>query len=153
MQRPPLATIAERLSEQFSTCAKAILFQGPSHFHFSIRQNVTMQSEREPGEEQRIKADTIVVLVDGRTRNLPAIRASSGRSSWRRVRTRRPEKAVLCGRKKRERRYASLEAGVQGFEPQLADPESAVLPLNDTPECCVPNSILSLANCQAVFGR
>ncbi len=24
-------------------------------------------------------------------------------------------------------------AGVQGFEPQLADPESAVLPLNDTP--------------------
>ena len=25
------------------------------------------------------------------------------------------------------------EAGVQGFEPQSADPESAVLPLNDTP--------------------
>jgi hypothetical protein len=24
-------------------------------------------------------------------------------------------------------------AGVQGFEPQSADPESAVLPLNDTP--------------------
>jgi hypothetical protein len=24
-------------------------------------------------------------------------------------------------------------AGVQGFEPQLTDPESAVLPLNDTP--------------------
>lgn len=24
-------------------------------------------------------------------------------------------------------------AGVQGFEPRLADPESAVLPLNDTP--------------------
>ena len=24
-------------------------------------------------------------------------------------------------------------AGVQGFETQLADPESAVLPLNDTP--------------------
>jgi ATP-binding cassette, subfamily B, bacterial len=36
------------------TCAKAVLFQDPSHFHFSIRQNVTMQSERAPGEEQRI---------------------------------------------------------------------------------------------------
>jgi ATP-binding cassette subfamily B protein len=34
--------------------AKAVLFQDPSHFHFSIRQNVTMQSERMPGEEQRI---------------------------------------------------------------------------------------------------
>jgi ATP-binding cassette subfamily B protein len=34
--------------------AKAILFQDPSHFHFSIRQNVTMQSERTPGEEERI---------------------------------------------------------------------------------------------------
>ena len=34
--------------------AKSILFQDPSHFHFSIRQNVTMQSERAPGEEQRI---------------------------------------------------------------------------------------------------
>src|SRR6266487_6520980 len=37
-----------------SECAKAVLFQDPSHFHFSIRQNVTMQSERTPGEEQRI---------------------------------------------------------------------------------------------------
>ncbi len=27
----------------------------------------------------------------------------------------------------------SCRAGVQGFEPQLTDPESAVLPLNDTP--------------------
>ncbi len=31
-------------------------------------------------------------------------------------------------------RFISFKlAGVQGFEPQLADPESAVLPLNDTP--------------------
>jgi ATP-binding cassette subfamily B protein len=37
-----------------SECAKSVLFQDPSHFHFSIRQNVTMQSERTPGEEQRI---------------------------------------------------------------------------------------------------
>jgi ABC-type multidrug transport system fused ATPase/permease subunit len=35
--------------------AKAVLFQDPSHFHFSIRQNVTMRSERLPGEEQRIQ--------------------------------------------------------------------------------------------------
>ena len=34
--------------------AKSILFQDPSHFHFSIRQNVTMQSEPTLGEEQRI---------------------------------------------------------------------------------------------------
>jgi len=33
---------------------KSILFQDPSHFHFSIRQNVTMRSERTPGEEERI---------------------------------------------------------------------------------------------------
>ena len=37
------------------TVAKSILFQDPSHFHFSIRQNVTMQSERLPGEEERIR--------------------------------------------------------------------------------------------------
>lgn len=35
---------------------------------------------------------------------------------------------------KRKRFYPFLKvAGVQGFEPQSADPESAVLPLNDTP--------------------
>ena len=48
---------AERESGEvvsLETVAKAILFQDPSHFHFSIRQNVTMQSERTPGEEERI---------------------------------------------------------------------------------------------------
>lgn len=34
---------------------------------------------------------------------------------------------------KRDRRKAVSLAGVQGFEPQLTDPESAVLPLDDTP--------------------
>jgi hypothetical protein len=34
---------------------------------------------------------------------------------------------------KKRRGYKPLLAGVQGFEPQLTDPESAVLPLNDTP--------------------
>src|SRR5579859_5930455 len=55
---PTTGSLHARLSTgeevPLSTCAKAILFQDPSHFHFSIRQNVTMQSEREPGEEQRI---------------------------------------------------------------------------------------------------
>src|SRR6266700_77398 len=48
------AMLATGKEVPLSTCAKAILFQDPSHFHFSIRQNVTMQSERTPGEEQRI---------------------------------------------------------------------------------------------------
>jgi hypothetical protein len=34
---------------------------------------------------------------------------------------------------KRRGSLLPLLAGVQGFEPQLTDPESAVLPLNDTP--------------------
>ncbi len=37
-----------------SACAKAVLFQDPAHFHFSIRHNVTMQFERTPGEEEKI---------------------------------------------------------------------------------------------------
>jgi ATP-binding cassette subfamily B protein len=36
------------------TATKAVLFQDPAHFHFSIRQNVTMQFERVAGEEERI---------------------------------------------------------------------------------------------------
>ena len=53
-------------------------------------------------------------------------------------------------------------AGVQGFEPQSADPESAVLPLNDTPSVqvtillpvvCVVYDTLTFARCQAIFGR
>jgi hypothetical protein len=42
---------------------------------------------------------------------------------------------------------------VQGFEPQSADPESAVLPLNDTPMYGEHHIILSLADCQAVFAH
>src|SRR5258708_6268383 len=60
---------------------------------------------------------------------------------------------------KKERFETSL-AGVQGFEPRLADPESAVLPLNDTPlllawsiipysgsDCQAPGDLF-FANCQ-----
>lgn len=38
-----------------ATCTKAILFQDPSHFHFSIRHNVTMRHEQALGEEERIR--------------------------------------------------------------------------------------------------
>jgi ATP-binding cassette subfamily B protein len=48
------AVLASGEEVPLSACTKAVLFQDPSHFHFSIRQNVTMQSERTPGEEKRI---------------------------------------------------------------------------------------------------
>jgi ATP-binding cassette subfamily B protein len=67
------AMLATGREVPLSTCAKAILFQDPSHFHFSIRQNVTMQSERTPGEEQCIAEalrlaglwDVVEALPDG----------------------------------------------------------------------------------------
>jgi ATP-binding cassette subfamily B protein len=37
-----------------AACTKAVLFQDPSHFHFSIRHNVTMRHEKVDGEEERI---------------------------------------------------------------------------------------------------
>ena len=48
------ATLATGEEVPLAGCAKAVLFQDPSHFHFSVRQNVTMQSERTAGEEERI---------------------------------------------------------------------------------------------------
>ncbi len=48
------ATRATGEEVPLSACSKAVLFQDPSHFHFSIRQNVTMQSKSTPGEEQHI---------------------------------------------------------------------------------------------------
>lgn len=42
-------------SAPLASYARAILFQDPAHFHFSIRQNVTMQFERVPGEEAQIE--------------------------------------------------------------------------------------------------
>ena len=56
--------------------------------------------------------------------------------------------------------YTLSMAGVQGFEPQSADPESAVLPLNDTPteqaaylqpEVCEVYDTLTFTRCQAAF--
>ncbi len=49
-----LAVVESGEAVSLETVAKAILFQDPSHFHFSIRQNVTMRSERLAGEEERI---------------------------------------------------------------------------------------------------
>ena len=62
--------------------------------------------------------------------------------------------------KKRRGMYILSMAGVQGFEPQSADPESAVLPLNDTPieqaaylqpDICEVYDTPTFARCQAVF--
>ena len=50
-----LATLESGEQIPLKGLAKAVLFQDPSHFHFSIRQNVTMQSERVSGEEERIQ--------------------------------------------------------------------------------------------------
>src|SRR5205085_8756 len=50
-----IATLVTGEQIPLDIVAKAVLFQDPSHFHFSIRQNVTMRSERVPGEEQRIQ--------------------------------------------------------------------------------------------------
>jgi hypothetical protein len=56
--------------------------------------------------------------------------------------------------------YTLSMAGVQGFEPQSADPESAVLPLNDTPieqaaylqpAICEVYNTPTFARCQAVL--
>jgi ABC-type multidrug transport system fused ATPase/permease subunit len=39
-----------------SAATKAVLFQDPSHFHFSIRHNVTMRHDSDPADEPRIRA-------------------------------------------------------------------------------------------------
>ena len=48
---------------------------------------------------------------------------------------RNPGMATLHKKRRQDdlKSHPTALAGVQGFEPQLADPESAVLPLNDTP--------------------
>jgi ATP-binding cassette subfamily B protein len=38
------------------TCCKAVLFQDPGHFPFSIRHNVTMRADQEQGDDERIWA-------------------------------------------------------------------------------------------------
>lgn len=42
------------VTQPLDSYAKAVLFQDPAHFHFSIRHNVTMQFEHSAGEEERI---------------------------------------------------------------------------------------------------
>jgi ABC-type multidrug transport system fused ATPase/permease subunit len=54
-----------------SDIAKAILFQDPAHFPFSIRQNVTMQSERTSGEDERIAEALRLAGLEQVVRELP----------------------------------------------------------------------------------
>jgi ATP-binding cassette subfamily B protein len=61
------------VAQPLDVYAKAVLFQDPAHFHFSIRHNVTMQFERTTGDEARIAAvlrqaglwDVVQGLPDG----------------------------------------------------------------------------------------
>jgi ATP-binding cassette, subfamily B, bacterial len=50
-----LATLHTGEQVPLAAVTKAVLFQDPSHFHFSIRQNVTMRNECITGEEERIQ--------------------------------------------------------------------------------------------------
>ena len=48
------ATLSNGEETALGTCTRAILFQEPAHFPFSIRHNVTMHFERSPEEDERI---------------------------------------------------------------------------------------------------
>jgi ATP-binding cassette, subfamily B, bacterial len=48
------ATLSGGEETTLETCTRAILFQEPAHFPFSIRHNVTMRFERSPEEDERI---------------------------------------------------------------------------------------------------
>src|SRR5262245_7787165 len=72
--RGTIAAIGQSGSAQpLDVYTKAVLFQDPAHFHFSIRHNVTMQFERTTGDEERIAAalrqaglwDLVQALPDG----------------------------------------------------------------------------------------
>jgi ABC-type multidrug transport system fused ATPase/permease subunit len=49
------ATTLDGDSLPLQAATKALLFQDPSHFHFSIRHNVTMRHENDPADEPRIR--------------------------------------------------------------------------------------------------
>ena len=67
------AVTVDGVALPLADCTKAILFQDPSHFHFSIRHNVTMRHEHVLGEEERIRdalrlaglVDVVDALPDG----------------------------------------------------------------------------------------
>ena len=53
-----------------AACTKAVLFQDPSHFHFSIRHNITMRHERAPGEDKQIFAALRIAGMEEAVRGL-----------------------------------------------------------------------------------
>jgi ABC-type multidrug transport system fused ATPase/permease subunit len=67
------AILASGEQVSLAAIAKAILFQDPAHFPFSIRQNVTMLSEHErvPGEEERIAEALRLAGLDEAVAGLP----------------------------------------------------------------------------------
>jgi ATP-binding cassette subfamily B protein len=68
-----IATLSTGEECSLAACERAILFQEPAHFPFSIRHNVTMCSEQTPEEEERIwealreagLAEVVRALPDG----------------------------------------------------------------------------------------
>ncbi|HZO76196.1 MAG TPA: ABC transporter ATP-binding protein [Ktedonobacteraceae bacterium] len=48
------ASLSTGEETSLAACARAILFQEPAHFPFSIRHNVTMRFEQQPEEDERI---------------------------------------------------------------------------------------------------
>lgn len=56
---------------QLASRVKAVLFQDPGHFPFSIRHNVTMRFDREPGEDERIGHALSQAGLSGAVAELP----------------------------------------------------------------------------------
>jgi ATP-binding cassette subfamily B protein len=71
--QPSFGSISSEPQLTLNTMPKSVLFQDPSHFYLSIRQNVTMRHERCNGEEQNIEQvlrqaglwDVVKALPDG----------------------------------------------------------------------------------------
>lgn len=66
-----IATLATGEERNLAACPRAILFQEPAHFPFSIRHNVTMCSEQAPAEEERIWEALRLAGLETAVRALP----------------------------------------------------------------------------------
>ncbi len=64
-----------------TSCIKAVLFQDPGHFPFSIRHNVTMRFDRNAGEDERIAQALRQAGLWEMVEALVWTRSASGRSS------------------------------------------------------------------------
>ena len=65
------ATLSSGEEISLAACTRAILFQEPAHFPFSIRHNVTMRFEHLPQEEERVWEALRQAGLEGMVRALP----------------------------------------------------------------------------------